>query len=78
MNEQLVSLSGKKLPDSVLSAAFANLAFAVDPMASSLVKQAADAVSVGLLTSPQLKGIFNLTILNQVLKEKGQAQVASS
>ena len=62
----------------MLNAAFGNLTFTVDPIASSLVKQAADAVSVGLLTSPQLKGIFNLTILNQVLKEKGQAQVASS
>ena len=78
MNEQLASLSGKKLPDSVLNAAFANLTFTVDPIASSLVKQAADAVSVGLLTSPQLRGIFNLTTLNQVLKEKGQAQEASS
>jgi NitT/TauT family transport system substrate-binding protein len=78
MNQQLASLSGKKLPDSVLNAAFANLTFTVDPIASSLVKQASDAVSAGLLTSPKLRGIFDLTILNQVLNEKGEAQVASS
>jgi NitT/TauT family transport system substrate-binding protein len=76
-NEQLLTLSGKKLPDKVLTSAFSDLTFSVDPIASSLRKQASDAESVGLLSAPKLTGIFNFTILNQVLKTKGQAQVSS-
>jgi NitT/TauT family transport system substrate-binding protein len=77
INQQLLTLSGKKLPDNVLSAAVADLTFTVDPNASSLRKQASDAESVGLLGNPKLTGIFNLTILNQVLQAKGQPEVSS-
>jgi NitT/TauT family transport system substrate-binding protein len=77
INQQLLTLSGKKLPDSVLNAAVADLAFSADPIASSLQKQAKDAESVGLLSGAKLNGIFNLTILNEVLKAQGQPQVSS-
>ena len=77
-NQQIQTLSGKALPDKVLSAAFTNLTFTVDPIASSLQKQATDAASVGLLSNAKTAGIFDLTILNQVLKGKGQPQVATS
>lgn len=76
-NQQLTTL-GFALPDSVLSAAFANIAFTADPLASSLQKEAADATAAGLLTASKLDGIFDLTLLNQVLKTKGQQEVASS
>jgi len=76
-NQQLTTL-GSALPDSVLSSAFANIAFTADPLASSLQKEAADATAAGLLTSSKLDGIFDLTLLNQVLKGKGQQEVASS
>jgi NitT/TauT family transport system substrate-binding protein len=77
-NQQIQTLSGKSLPDKVLSAAFTNLTFTVDPIASSLQKQANDAASVGLLSNAKTAGIFDLSILNQVLKGKGQPQVATS
>jgi NitT/TauT family transport system substrate-binding protein len=77
-NAQIQSLTGKALPAAVLSSAFANLTFTTDPIASSLVKQAADATSAGLLTNARTSGIFDLTILNDVLKAKGQPQVSSS
>jgi NitT/TauT family transport system substrate-binding protein len=77
-NAQIQSLTGKALPAAVLSSAFANLTFTTDPIALSLVKQAADATSAGLLTNAKTSGIFDLTILNNVLKAKGQPQVSSS
>jgi NitT/TauT family transport system substrate-binding protein len=77
-NAQIQALTGKALPAAVLSSAFANLTFTTDPIASSLVKQAADATSAGLLTNAKTSGIFDLTILNDVLKAKGQPQVSSS
>jgi NitT/TauT family transport system substrate-binding protein len=76
-NQQLTTL-GFALPDSVLTAAFANITFTADPLASSLQKEAADATAAGLLTSSKLDGIFDLTLLNQVLRSKGQQEVASS
>jgi NitT/TauT family transport system substrate-binding protein len=77
-NAQLQTLTGKSLPAKVLSSAFANLTFTADPVASSLTKQASDAESVGLLSNAKTSGIFDLTILNNVLKAKGQPQVSTS
>jgi NitT/TauT family transport system substrate-binding protein len=77
-NTQLQALGGKKLPASVLAAAFANLTYTVDPLASSLKKQATDAQAAGTLAKPKISGIYDLTILNQVLKEKGMPTVAGS
>jgi NitT/TauT family transport system substrate-binding protein len=77
-NDQIQSLTGKALPAAVLRGAFANLTFTTDPIATSLTKQAADATSAGLLTNAKTAGIFDLTILNNVLKAKGQPQVAAS
>jgi NitT/TauT family transport system substrate-binding protein len=77
-NTQLLLLSGKKLSAPVLAAAFGNLTFTVDPIASSLKKQAADAVAAGTLTNPKTDGIYDVTLLNQVLKEKNMPTVAGA
>jgi NitT/TauT family transport system substrate-binding protein len=77
-NAQLQALTGKSLAPPVLSAAFADLTFTADPIASSLQKQATDAESVGLLSNAKTAGIFDLTILNKVLKAKGQPEVSTS
>ena len=77
-NAQLTSLTGKALAAPVLAAAFADTTFTVDPIASSLQTEASDAVAAGLLKAPNLTGIYDLTILNQVLKEKNMPAVASS
>jgi NitT/TauT family transport system substrate-binding protein len=76
-NAQLLSLGGKKLPAAVLASSFAHLTFTVDPIASSLKKQASDAVAAGTLSNPGIAGIYDLSVLNQVAKEKGMPTVAS-
>jgi NitT/TauT family transport system substrate-binding protein len=75
-NQQLKALTGKALPVSVLTASFLDLSFTVDPLASTLNKQASDAVSVGLMPATRLTGIYNLTLLNDLLTSKGQPGVS--
>jgi NitT/TauT family transport system substrate-binding protein len=77
-NKQLASLQGgKPLTTKVLTQAWSNLTFTVDPLASTLQTQVNHAVAVGLLKPPSnLSGIYDLTPLNAVLAAAGQAQVA--
>jgi len=74
-NDGIAKLTGKPLKDAVVSAAFGNLAFTLDPIASSLKKSAQDAKDVGLLDDANVQGIYDLTQLNEYLKGAGQPAV---
>jgi NitT/TauT family transport system substrate-binding protein len=76
VNAQLEKLTGKALPTEVITTAWGNLAFTLDPVASSLKKSADDAVAVGLLKPVDLGGIYDLSLLNAILKEEGRPEVA--
>ena len=76
--EQLAALSGKPLKDEILASAFKNLSFTVDPIASSLYTSAQHAQDVGLLKPVDLKGIYDLTLLNEVLQADGQPAVTDA
>ena len=77
-NAQLASLSGKPLKDEILQAAFKNLKFTHDPIASSLFTSAKHAEDVDLLKPVDLKGIYDLTLLNELLKADGQPAVSDA
>ncbi|OJF12516.1 ABC transporter substrate-binding protein [Couchioplanes caeruleus] len=77
-NEQLAALSGKPLKDEILAAAFKNLTFTNDPIASSLYTSAKHAEEVGLLKPVDLKGIYDLGPLNELLKADGQPEVTDA
>ncbi|UQU65886.1 ABC transporter substrate-binding protein [Couchioplanes caeruleus] len=77
-NEQLAALSGKPLKDDILAAAFKNLTFTNDPIASSLYTSAKHAEDVGLLKPVDLKGIYDLGPLNELLKADGQPEVSDA
>jgi len=64
--------TGKPLAADVIASSFANLEFTNDPIASSLRKSAKDAQAVGLLKPVNLKGIYDLKLLNQVLEQEGE------
>ena len=76
-NTELTALTGKGIKSSVLPAAFKEITFTNDPDASSLSTDAQQAKAVGLLTSTNLTGIFDLGPLNQLLKAAGEPQVNS-
>ena len=75
-NKQLEELTDKPLDQAVIDAAWENLTFTADPIASSLEKGAQDAEDVGLLDPVDLNGIYDLGPLNEVLQGRGQSAVA--
>lgn len=77
-NAQLEALSGKPLKDAVLQSSFKNLQFTADPVAGSLYTSAKHAEEVGLLKPVDLKGIYDLGPLNELLKASGQPEVSDS
>jgi len=76
-NQAITKLTGKALPAQVIDAAWKNLVFTNDPVASSLRKGATDAQAAGLLTSVKLDGIYDLAPLNTILVRLGQPEVKS-
>jgi NitT/TauT family transport system substrate-binding protein len=75
-NAGIARITGKSLPEPVITAAWNNLKFTFDPVASSLRKGADDAKAVGLLdASTKLDGIYDLSMLNKLLVNAGQAEV---
>jgi NitT/TauT family transport system substrate-binding protein len=75
-NAQIVDITGKPLSDAVIAQAWTRLAFTNDPVAPSLLDAAQHARQVGLLPRADLKGIFDLTLLNQELTARGEPAVA--
>jgi NitT/TauT family transport system substrate-binding protein len=75
VNDGIKAISGKALAPAVLAAAWKNVTFTVDPVASSLVVGAEHAESVGLLDKVNLDGLYDLDPLNAVLKAAGQPAV---
>ena len=71
----IFELTDTELPEGTLAAAWQNLSFTVDPVASSLAESAADATEIGLLDPVDLDGIYDLTLLNEVLAEAGEPEI---
>lgn len=69
--------TGKKLPEDLIAAAWKNIEFTADPIATALTQSAASAEKVGLLEPVDLNGIYDLTILNDLLRERQEKEVAA-
>lgn len=75
VNAGIAELTGNALPDAVVDAAWKNLTFTNDPIPASLEASAEHAKRAGLLPSANIEGIYDLTLLNQVLHTRGQPEV---
>ncbi|MGI8664275.1 MAG: ABC transporter substrate-binding protein [Acidimicrobiales bacterium] len=75
VNDAITKITGKGLKPEVITASFENLSFTLDPIASSLSKSADDAKSVGLLESTDIKDIYDLSLLNAILKGAAKPEV---
>lgn len=71
LNEEIKKLTGKSLADDVLADAFSRLKVTYDPIQSSLFESAEAAYNLGFIKEKNLKNIYDLELLNRVLKEKG-------
>jgi NitT/TauT family transport system substrate-binding protein len=74
-NVELKKLTGKDIAEDELKQALSRIDFTYDPLKLSLFQSANNAYDLGFLAKgkerPDLSGIFDLTILDQVLKSKG-------
>jgi NitT/TauT family transport system substrate-binding protein len=68
-------LTGSELDRAILASSWENLEFTNDPIASSLAESAAHAEDVGLLDPVDLDGIYDLSLLNEVLSAAGMEEV---
>ena len=77
INAQLQKETGKSLSDAILDDAFARLQVTYDPLQASLFTSAKSAFEAGFLGSkmPDLSGIYDISILNQILKEQGKKAI---
>ncbi len=72
-NVEIEKIIGSEIPSEDLLDALGRMEFTYDPLKESVSKSASDAFEVGLLgdVEPNLDGMFDLRLLNQVLVEKG-------
>jgi sulfonate transport system substrate-binding protein len=75
-NEGIEEITGKTIAEEVIRAAWPNLTFTVDPIASSLKGSAEHATKVGLLDPVDLTGIYDLELLNELLRLAGKTTVS--
>jgi NitT/TauT family transport system substrate-binding protein len=73
LNQEIKKETGKALPLAVLDDSFSRVQITYDPIRSSLFTSARWAFEAGFLgrERPDLSGIYDLSILNEVLREKG-------
>ena len=75
-NEELKKLTGKTIPEDEYSAGMSRIKLTYDPAKSSLFQSADDAYNIGFLKdNPDLSGIYDLTALNEALREKGLQEI---
>lgn len=71
INEEIENETRKALPKDVLESAFQRVQFTYEPMEETVEKQADSAFQAGYLKKkPDLAGLYDLKLLNEVLGEK--------
>jgi NitT/TauT family transport system substrate-binding protein len=79
LNEQIRKETSRALPENVIHSALRRVVLTWDPIASSLEKDAESAYDIRFLRRPpDLTGIYDLTLLNEVLAAKGLAPVSAT
>ena len=74
----ITGLTGATISPALLQEAWTHLTITPDPIASSIQTNAAAAVTVGISKSvPDLTGIYDLTLLNQLLTAAGRPTVSA-
>ncbi len=75
-SQAIAKVTGKPMPKPVIDAAWGNLTFTNDPIASTLRKSAEDASKLGFFGPVDLRGIYDLDILNRLLEQAGKQGVS--
>ena len=77
LNAQIAKETGKALPDAVLDESFGRMKATYDPLRPALMNAAKSAFDAGFLgrQMPDLSSLYDLSLLNQVLAEKGKKAI---
>jgi NitT/TauT family transport system substrate-binding protein len=77
LNRQILAETGKALPPAVLEEAFSRMQVTYDPLPGALAVAAQQAFDNGFLgrQKPDLSGLYDVSLLNQVLLEKGRKAI---
>ena len=78
INEALKVAIGKPLENKVIARSLSELTFTADPLAATFHTLLEHGVSVGVSKPADLKGLFELTLLNKVLKAAGGQPVTAA
>ena len=78
VNAEIATITGKPLAAKVVVAAWPNLTFTDDPIASSIQTSADHAVALGLSKPASLKGLIDVSTLNKILSAAHQPTVSAS
>jgi NitT/TauT family transport system substrate-binding protein len=71
----ITDLTGKEFKVSLVASSFAHIKFTLDPIASSLRKDAASAKALGLIKSDDLTNLYDLSLLNKLLQQRGEPAI---
>lgn len=74
----VTEITGQDVSPQLIATSWENLTFTLDPIASSLFESAQHAQDVGLLDPVDLDGIYELTLLNDVLTDAGEPEVSDT
>jgi NitT/TauT family transport system substrate-binding protein len=74
-NAGIERITTEALGEETIAGAWDNMTFTPDPIASSLEKSKNDAVAAGLLDEVDIEGIYDLSLLNELLAERGEEEV---
>uniref|UniRef100_A0AAU2K163 ABC transporter substrate-binding protein n=1 Tax=Streptomyces sp. NBC_00049 TaxID=2903617 RepID=A0AAU2K163_9ACTN len=77
-NAALKALNGKELESAVIDPAWPSIQITDDPLATTLKTQSDWAVKAKLIEQPDLAGIYDLKLLNKVLKAAGKPEVSDA
>jgi sulfonate transport system substrate-binding protein len=77
LNQQIQIETGKALPPAVLDEAFSRMQVTYNPLRNPLMVAARQAFDDGFLgrQMPDLSGLYDLSLLNQILAEKGRKAI---
>ncbi|WP_230207546.1 ABC transporter substrate-binding protein [Candidatus Nitrosocosmicus agrestis] len=81
-NTQLKKITGQEINPAVLDESYSHLEITYDPLKLTLFKSANDAYDLGFIEKgkdrPNLSGIYDTTILDEVLTEKGLQPIGNT
>lgn len=77
LNQQIQAETGKALPPVILDEAFSRIEITSDPLHDALMEAARQAFDAGFLgrQMPDLSHLYDTSLLNEVLKEKGRKPI---